>query len=178
LERHVIVRDALPGELPEIGALRVSAYAAGGFLPPGSGYADTLRALGSGGDGEVLVAEDGRRILGTVMLAPFGRASELASAPDEADIRALAVAPSAQGRGVGRLLLRAVIARAGERGIGRLLLATRPSMLAAQRLYDLEGFRRAPHRDWQPIPGVTLLAYERRTPPHSTFPAARAGASD
>ena len=63
------IRDAQPGELAEIGELRVAAYRSGGFLPAGSSYAQTLRALGADGRGQVLVAEapDGT-LLGTVML--------------------------------------------------------------------------------------------------------------
>jgi hypothetical protein len=33
-------------------------------------------------------------------------------------------------------------------------------MYAAQRLYEGAGFTRAPGRDWSPVPGLTLLAYE------------------
>src|SRR5712692_4493508 len=45
LGNDVIVRDAQPGELPEVGALRVAAYRAHGFLPPASVYAGILRDL-------------------------------------------------------------------------------------------------------------------------------------
>jgi ribosomal protein S18 acetylase RimI-like enzyme len=52
----VIVRDVLPGELAEVGEIRVSAYVAGGHMSPDSEYAPVLRALGSADDGTVLVA--------------------------------------------------------------------------------------------------------------------------
>jgi len=67
----VIVRDALPGELAEVGQIRVNAYQAGGHMSPDSDYAPVLRALGATGEGTVLVAVAGPvddRILGTVML--------------------------------------------------------------------------------------------------------------
>ena len=67
----MIVRDARPGELAEVGEIRVAAYLADGFLAPDSRYTPTLRALGRDGDGAVLVAvdeQDDSRILGTVML--------------------------------------------------------------------------------------------------------------
>lgn len=160
LNWHVIVRDARPGELADVGTLRVSAYRASGFLPPGSPYADTLRRLGSAGDGEVLVADDGTRIVGTVMLVPTGGGNELARSAGEAEIRAFAVAPEARGNGTGRLLLRTVISRATRGGVRRLLLATQPAMTAARHLYESEGFRRTPHRDWRPVPEVLLLTYE------------------
>jgi len=161
----VIVRDARPGELAEVGEIRVAAYLADGFLTPDSGYAPTLRALGGDGDGDgdgaVLVAVDEQdsRILGTVMLQPSPHAGQAVTGQDEAEIRALAVRPEARGRGTGSALLRAVIERAAQRGIRNLVLVTLPEMLAAQRLYRRAGFRRLPDRDWSPVPGMTLLAY-------------------
>jgi ribosomal protein S18 acetylase RimI-like enzyme len=155
----VIVRDALPGELAEVGEIRVSAYTDAGFLSPGSGYAPVLRDLGSDGDGTVLVAVDGGRIVGTVMLRSEG---QVVTGPDEAEIRALAVAPDGQGKGAGSALLEAVIERAARGGVRYLVLLTQPDMLAAQRLYLRAGFHRLPGRDWSPAPGYTLLAYGRR----------------
>jgi len=155
----VIVRDALPGELAEVGEVRVTAYADAGFLSPGSGYAPVLRELGADGDGTVLVAVDGGRIVGTVMLRAEG---QVVAAPDEAEIRALAVAPEGQGKGIGSALLRTVIERAAHGGVRHLVLLTQPEMLAAQRLYLRAGFRRLPGRDWSPAPGLTLLAYGLR----------------
>jgi ribosomal protein S18 acetylase RimI-like enzyme len=155
----VIVRDALPGELAEVGEIRVTAYQEAGFLSPGSGYAPMLRALGSDGDGTVLVAVDGGGIVGTVMLRSDG---QVVAGPDEAEIRALAVAPDGQGKGTGAALLRAAIERAARDGVRHLVLLTQPEMLAAQRLYQRAGFRRLPDRDWSPAPGATLLAYGLR----------------
>ena len=45
-------------------------------------------------------------------------AGQVVRTPDEAEVRALAVAPEAQGRGVGRALLRAVAERANAAGSG------------------------------------------------------------
>jgi ribosomal protein S18 acetylase RimI-like enzyme len=156
----VIVRDALPGELAEVGEIRVAAYVADGFMSPDSGYAPTLRALGGGGgDGEILVAVDegDGRILGTVTLQFWPHGGEIGVEQDEAEIRALAVTPGEQGRGTGTALLRAVIERAERAGVRRLLLLTQPEMKTAQRMYERAGFRRMPERDWSE--GVILLAY-------------------
>jgi ribosomal protein S18 acetylase RimI-like enzyme len=167
----VIVRDARPAELTEIGDLRVTAYEAGGFLSDASHYGETLRTLGNDATGQILVAvgndgEGGKRhrikthgILGTVMLQLPPHAGHVVRGPDEAEIRALAVAPEARGRGVGRALLRAVADRARACGVRHLLLSTQTTMLAAQHLYTEAGFRRLPERDWDPVPGFTLLAY-------------------
>jgi ribosomal protein S18 acetylase RimI-like enzyme len=159
LQNGVIVRDARPGELPAVGDLRVAAYAAQDFLSDGSPYTETLRGLGQAGDGQVLVAARGDQILGTVMLQIWPHAGHVTRSSDEAEIRALAVAPGAQGRGVGRALLQAVRQRAFSQGVRHLVLCTQPEMLMAQRLYEAEGFRRIPDRDWCPAPGFTLLAY-------------------
>ena len=154
----VMVRDARPGELGGIGDLRVAAYRADGFLTPTSGYAETLRALGADGQGEVLAAVDGGQIVGTVMLLAWP-AGQLARGPGEAKVRALAVVPDARGRGVGAALVTGVIERAAGRGIRHLVLLTLPEMRAAHHLYTQAGFRRLPDRDWSPRPGATLLAY-------------------
>ncbi len=155
----MIVRDALPGELAEVGEIRVTAYQEAGYMSPRSGYAPVLRALGSDGDGTVLVAIDGGRIVGTVMLRSEG---QVVAGPDEAEIRALAVAPDGQGRGTGSALLRAALERAARDGVRHIVLLTQPEMLPAQRLYQRAGFCRLPDRDWSPAPGIELLAYGLR----------------
>jgi ribosomal protein S18 acetylase RimI-like enzyme len=156
----VIVRDALPAELPAVGELRVAAYTASGFMSETSRYAPRLRALGADGVGSVLiaVAEDGR-IVGTVMLQTSQQAAEIVTGPEEAEIRALAVDPGVRGQGIGQALLQAALDRAVGHGKRHLVLLTQPEMAAARRLYERAGFRRLPERDWIPEPGVELIAY-------------------
>ncbi len=64
VSQTLIVRDARPSELAEIGDLRVAAYEAGGFLSDASHYGETLRTLGHDGTGQILAAvqEDGGRV--------------------------------------------------------------------------------------------------------------------
>ena len=154
-----MIRQALAGEMGAVGALRVSAYEAQRLLDVHPRYAATLAALGADGHGTVLVAADGGQLLGTVMLDPWHDGSEVARDPREAEVRALAVAPGAQGQGVGRALMHAVIDRAAAAGTRRLLLSTQPAMTAAQALYAALGFTRLPDLDWAPVPEVTLLAF-------------------
>ncbi|HEX9063513.1 MAG TPA: GNAT family N-acetyltransferase [Streptosporangiaceae bacterium] len=156
-----MIRDALPAEMDEVGDIRIEAYRAGGFISPDSGYAPTLRGLGADGSGHVLVALDGTGILGTVMLQLWPHTGQVVTGPHEAEIRALAVRPRAQGQGIGRELLDRVIARAAELGLPALVLCTEPAMRTAHRLYELAGFGRLPDRDWSPAPGVSLLVYGR-----------------
>ena len=165
-ETHVTTRRARPDQYAAVGELRVAAYRALGLLPEGSEYAETLRGFGFDGDCVVLIAVGGagNGILGTITLEPFGPASELAQDEKEADIRAFAVAPQGQGQGVGRKLLLAVIECAQERGVRRLRLCTQPAMRAAQHLYETTGFSRTPDLDFEPVPGLTLRAYELALP--------------
>jgi ribosomal protein S18 acetylase RimI-like enzyme len=162
----VLIRDATPEDLPEVGEIRVSAYLAGGFLSMGSGYEAYLRGLGTDGGHHVLVAvaPEGSanlsgRIVGTVTLQEWPRAGQVVTGPGEAEIRALAVVPAAQGAGVGRALLSAVIARAADLAIRHLVLCTQPDMRAAHHLYQRADFVRLPERDFSPDHEVTLLAY-------------------
>jgi ribosomal protein S18 acetylase RimI-like enzyme len=173
----MLIREAHADELAEVGNIRVAAYLAGGFLAPDSGYLPTLRTLGCDGDGHVMVALRGGpggpvsgcdQIAGTVMLQPWPQAGRMVTGPDEAEIRALAVAPDAQGSGVGTALLRAVIERAAGQGIAHLVLCTQPEMTTAQRSYARAGFIRLADRDWSPVPGVDLLAYGLRLVPAAT----------
>ncbi len=158
---HVIVRDALPAELDQIADLRVSAYRADGFLPEQSTYEPALRALGQGGQDDLLVAVEPGRLLGTVMLQIWPAAGEVVRGPGEAEIRALAVDPAARGRGIGHALLTAITDRARHRGVGHLVLLTQTQMAVAQRLYLASGFIRLPERDFSPNESVRLLAYGR-----------------
>ena len=162
------IREAEPGELAEIGELRVAAYGSGGFLPAGSNYAQTLRALGTDGHGQVLVAEapDGT-LLGTVMLQLWPQAGEVVRGPDEAEVRALAVRPEARGGGIGKALVAGVIDLAVQHGVRHLVLCSQPEMAAAHRVYEDAGFTRLPERDWSPVPQVRLLAYGLLLPENS-----------
>ncbi len=157
----VVIRDALPGEFAEVARIRLAAYQAGGYLLPSSRYAPMLAALGTADDGQVLVAADGGRLIGTVMLQLWPRSGQMVTAPDEAEIRALAVTPGCQGQGTGRALLRAVTGRAAAEGIRHLVLCTQQAMFAAHHLYEQAGFLRLPERDWSPGEGEVLLAYGR-----------------
>lgn len=157
----MLIRDARQEELAEIGDVRLAAYRDGGFLSPDSRYAPTLAGLGADGLGAVLVAVDGApaAVLGSVMLQYWPHAGEVVRGPGEAEIRALAVRPDAQGAGVGRALLAAVIDRAASEQVALLLLCTQHDMKAAHHLYEQAGFTRLPERDWSPSPDEPLLCY-------------------
>jgi len=57
-----------------------------------------------------------------------------------ADVMTIAVAPSAQGHGLGRRLLDELVARAAADDATHLMLEVREDNAAARRLYDTRGF--------------------------------------
>ena len=82
----------------------------------------------------------------------------------EADVQTIGVAPAAQGRGVGTLLLRALTAQAVRRGATSLLLEVRADNDAAIRLYTREGFERISVRRRYYQPGDVDAWVMRRRP--------------
>lgn len=143
-----------------VSELRVTAYTADGLMDVNPAYVETLRLLGTDGRGEILVAADEDRLLGTAVFEPWSPESEIARNADEAEIRAFAVAPEARGRGVGRDLVNALVDRAREEGVSRLLVATLPEMVSTQYVYRARGFERVPERDWATPSGVEALVHE------------------
>lgn len=185
----VVVREARPEEFAAVGALTVAAYAALPGSTLSGGYEAELRDVaGRAAEAVVLVAvdessegtparplggvtyvpdEDGAsegtpaRPLGAVAYIPDEHSSWGEGVrPGEASIRMLAVIPVAQGRGIGEALTRACIDRARAAGKRAVVLHSTPWMTSAHRLYERLGFRRAPDRDWLPVPDVPLWAFE------------------
>ncbi|AJE82444.1 acetyltransferase [Streptomyces albus] len=158
----ILIRSARPAEYEEIGELTSRAYLADGLLLSGADdpYLPVLRDVARRAAGaEVLVAEEDGQIRGAVTFVAQGPYADLAGA-GEAEFRMLAVSAAARGRGAGEALVRACVERARALPDCRaLVLSTQPAMRSAHRLYERLGFTRAPERDWEPIPGLTLLAY-------------------
>lgn len=86
--------------------------------------------------GQILFAVDGDSVLGTCAVLP--------SAPGEMELAKMAVAPAAQGRGIGRQLGEAAIAFARTAGAGRLVLISNSRLFPALALYQRLGFHQAP----------------------------------
>jgi ribosomal protein S18 acetylase RimI-like enzyme len=157
----VEVRRARPDELDEVGALTVEAYAADGAVTREDPYAELLADAASRAHEAVLLvaSEPAGALLGTVTFVRPGSPFSEVSAPDEAEIRMLAVAPAARGRGLGETLTRATLDLARAEGYAALVLSSATWMRAAHRLYERMGFVRTPERDWQPRPDVDLVTY-------------------
>jgi len=154
------IREARPDEHAALGHITVDAYREAGETQEDY-FADLLDVAGRARHVPVLAAvEEGTgRLLGTTTYVPGPGPYHEGDFGDVASMRMLAVAPDAQGRGVGRALVLECIARTRTGGRSGLALYTRPFMAAAHRLYESLGFRRMPELDWEFEPGEWLWAY-------------------
>ena len=66
--------------------------------------------------------------------------------------------------GLEKSTMTGLVNRAEKRGLRRLRLCTQPAMRAAQHLYAATGFSRTPELDFEPVPGLTLRAFELALP--------------
>lgn len=153
------IRRAASDEHALIGELTVAAYA--GFTTGAEDfYVEHLRdAAARDREAELWVAAEAGTVVGTVTVAPEGSPWRELGRPGEGEFRMLAVAPEAQGRGVGEALVRHILDRFREDGHARVLLCSLEDMGAAHRVYRRLGFERAPELDWSPVEGVDLIAF-------------------
>lgn len=101
-----------------------------------------------------VVAEAGREMVGYAGLVSSGH---------QADVQTVAVARGAQGGGLGRVLLDALLTEAARRGAGEVLLEVRAENAAAQALYARAGFERiAVRRGYYQPGGTDALVLRRR----------------
>jgi ribosomal protein S18 acetylase RimI-like enzyme len=156
------VREIRAGEHAALGRVTVEAYLQ---VPGVAQHDDYLAELADVTARAALVpvlvavdAADGR-VLGGVAFVPGPGPLAESEGPDEAGFRMLAVAPEAQGRGVGRALVEACVARARAAGKRRLVLLTLPTMTAAHSLYASMGFTRESAMDWEFEPGHWLWGF-------------------
>ncbi len=152
-----------PGELGTVGRLTTSVYIGAGFLSESDRYvgelADTARRAR---DAEVWVASRQEQVLGSVTFCPVGSPFREIARDGEGEFRMLTVSPDARGAGVGRALVELVLRRSRELGCTGVRMSTMDRMTDAHRVYERLGFARAPEDDWEPEPGVRLLAYAMR----------------
>jgi predicted N-acetyltransferase YhbS len=161
------IRDARPADVPAIESVTLGAYQQyAAQLPPSFWEAYRANIVGTLADvtpAVQLVAEDGGRIMGAVLLYPAGTAFSsregAAAMADWPEVRLLAVDPGARGQGVGEALMQACIHRARAAGAGALTLHTTPMMEVAMRLYARLGFVHVPELDFEPAPGLTVRGF-------------------
>jgi ribosomal protein S18 acetylase RimI-like enzyme len=86
--------------------------------------------------GQIFVALRGQNLVGTCAVVPC--------APGIMELAKLAVAPTAQGMGLGRQLIKACLRYASESGVRRVVLLSNSRLRAALRLYEELGFQHRP----------------------------------
>jgi ribosomal protein S18 acetylase RimI-like enzyme len=146
-----IIRHATPADLPGIGrlgALLVEEhydFDPQRFLParPGTpeGYASFIGTQLEDPDKAVLVADTDGDVIGYAYAAVEGY-NYMALRGPAGILHDIIVAPEHRGRGVGRLLLNAMLEFFRSRGVPRVVLSTAERNEAAQRLFASTGFRR------------------------------------
>jgi len=166
-----VIAVAAGAQIADAGALTAEAYLADELVDPDEGYTSELRdAERRAAEATLLVAtveaSDGTPVVvGTITLAPHGTSYAEIAEPGELELRMLAVAPEARGRGIAEALMRAAMRQCVVAGARRIVLSTLDAMTAAQRLYGRLGFEAQLHRDWGHVE-VHLRAYTW-TPPEA-----------
>ena len=130
------VEPARPDDFPRIADLTVTVYVDGGLAS--EGYAPELADVAGRADrSELLVVRDADGlVVGSVALVLTGDFGNVTASDDEAAFRMLVVDPSAQGQGIGELLVTTCLDRARAAGKRRMVLSTDRRMTAAIRLYE------------------------------------------
>ena len=165
---EITIREADRDELAELGGLTVETYLALEGMPRRDLLPDYYAELGDVASraavptNTILVAHgaDGSLLGGVTFLldlAHYG-APVPSDLEDGAGIRMLAVAPAAQGRGVGRALTVECLERARAARKRQVLLHTTRVMPVARRLYEKLGFRRLPEVDFE-VPGGVVEGF-------------------
>ena len=151
-----MIRDArVPAEIPLVRAL-FEEYAAS--LHVDLCFQDFPRELAQlpGGyaapGGCLLIADDAGNVVGCVALRALP-----GDDGTEGEIKRLYLRPAARGRGLGRALALAVIARARALGYRTLKLDTLSSMHSARALYASLGFRECAPYYRNPLPGTSYM---------------------
>ncbi|WP_197030039.1 GNAT family N-acetyltransferase [Cellulomonas sp. URHE0023] len=154
------MRTARPDELDTVAVLTEHGFATGPFGPTKDPERLALLrdAAGRAAAGDLLVAADEGRLVGTVSLVRPGTGYTRQARADEAEVRLLTTAPEARGLGVGAALMAASIERARAWGVSGLVLDTGARNAASQRLYHRLGFVRLVDRET--IEGLVVFGYD------------------
>ncbi|MET9775999.1 GNAT family N-acetyltransferase [Streptomyces sp. NPDC006367] len=130
------IRHATPEDEPSLRRLDRETWSYRRAVSPAPGPDDPFFREHAG-PGDHLVAELDGTLVGYVRL---GFPTPLASNAHVRQIRGLAVADAARGRGVGRALVRAAVEEARRLGARRITLRVLGHNTPARRLYESEGF--------------------------------------
>ncbi|MBU9713968.1 GNAT family N-acetyltransferase [Evansella tamaricis] len=162
----MIIRNAEKHEMEFLRQQRIEAYTSHRDSIPDDHWKGLKKAISSDADQQtgvdLIVAEVGGDLLGSVALFPpqsdayEGNVEEL----EYPEIRMLAVAPEAQGKGIASRLIEECINRTKDKGYTAIGLHTGEFMKDAMRLYERFGFKRMPKYDFVPAnDGIVVKAY-------------------
>lgn len=159
-KQEYIIRKAEPHEFADIGKLMVSVYSQLiGFPKPDEqpGYYQMLANVGEltlKPDTELLIASSNQsRIGGAVVyfsdMKYYGSGGMATQEKNSAGFRLLAVDPSLQGRGIGKLLVNECIRKAREKNLSQIIIHSTKSMQTAWKMYEKLGFNRSEDLDFK-----------------------------
>jgi GNAT superfamily N-acetyltransferase len=147
----VTVRPVQPHEAPRVGEITLAAYDRSGGRIEGEyreWLADPSARVPFATAVLVAVDEATGEVLGTVTyVRPGDDEFEHPTTEGDAGFRMLAVAPEAQGRGVGDVLIDACVSRARADGAHRVVISSMEWMTRAHGMYLRRGFVRRPDLD-------------------------------
>jgi GNAT superfamily N-acetyltransferase len=154
----ITVRPVAKREHEAVGHIVLAAYDGVGRIvgPYRDELADTGGRHGPGSPVLVAVDDDTDDVLGTVTVVMADSAHFEHAGHGDGGMRMLAVAPSAQGRGVGTRLVDAALEQGRSAGWRRAVLTSMPWMHAAHGMYMRRGFVRRPDLDVTFPSGVGL----------------------
>ena len=146
----VLTREAKPAEHAEVARITVEGYREYTSQMSADAWAeyesDLSDVSGRAARGMILVADVDGGVAGALSYYPAGQIESDWLPRDWAYFRALAVLPAYRGRGVGRALTEACIARARSEGAAALALHTTEGMPVARAMYERMGFVRHSER--------------------------------
>jgi GNAT superfamily N-acetyltransferase len=163
----VVVRDARAEDRPSAQAVTLAAYQEYARDMPAVAWENYRRnqweTVGNPAPAEHIVAELEGAIAGSVLLLPpvehVSPVPGVTWSNEWPEVRLLAVAPEARGRGIARVLMAECVQRARSAGFKYLTLHTSDEMQVAGRLYARLGFVRYPELDFAPAEGVLVKGY-------------------
>ena len=159
---ELTIRDARDDDRPRIAELTMSAYGEYATIMTPESWRMLEGALrqslaDDSGVTRIVAELDGALVGSAALYEPGVDAyGALAASARWPEVRLVAVAHSARGRGIAHALVSECVRRAKASGASSLGLHTSRSMSAAMRLYKRMGFVRDPSSDFQP-PGAELV---------------------
>jgi ribosomal protein S18 acetylase RimI-like enzyme len=165
----IVIRPYAPGDRDAVNAVARAAFAQ--YARDYDDWPSFIEGIGRmaelAADADLLVAEQGGRVVGAVAHVGPGRPRSAIFPPEWSVIRMLVVDPHGRGQGVGRKLVAGCLRLAQQAGAPAVGLHTSPIMASALRMYEAIGFVR--DHDLPPIRGVP---YGRYVLPLADIPAA------